>query len=49
MFSLDNRTGNVVTTVALFLIGAAVLYLARRSRFTVSEPVKIGPPAMCLT
>src|SRR6516165_9261529 len=31
MFSLDNRTGNVVTTVALFLIGAAVLYLARRT------------------
>lgn len=29
MFSIDDRTGNIVTTVALFLIGAAVLYLAR--------------------
>src|SRR5215469_8637330 len=31
MFSLDDRTGNVVSTIALFLIGAAVLYLARRA------------------
>jgi len=31
MFSIDDRTGNIVTTVALFLIGAAVLYLARRA------------------
>ncbi len=29
MFSLDDRTGNVVTTVALFLLAAAVLYIAR--------------------
>jgi len=29
MFSLDNRTGNVVTTVALFAIAAAILYIAR--------------------
>jgi predicted PurR-regulated permease PerM len=29
MFSLDDRTGNVVTTVALFMVAAAVLYLAR--------------------
>ena len=29
MFSVDDRTGNVLTTVALFLIAAAVLYLAR--------------------
>ena len=29
MFSIDDRTGNVITTVALFLITAAVLYLAR--------------------
>jgi len=28
MFSIDDRTGNVVTTVALFLIAAAILYLA---------------------
>ena len=29
MFSLDNRAGNVVTTVAVFVIGATILYLAR--------------------
>ena len=29
MFSLDDRAGNVVTTVALFVIGATILYLAR--------------------
>ena len=29
MFSLDDRTGNVLTTVALFVVGAAILYLAR--------------------
>ena len=29
MFSLDNRAGNVVTTVALFVIAATILYLAR--------------------
>jgi len=29
MFSLDNRAGNVVTTVAVFAIGATILYLAR--------------------
>ncbi len=29
MFSIDDRTGNVVTTVVLFLIAAAILYLAR--------------------
>jgi len=29
MFSVDDRTGNVVTTVILFLIAAAILYLAR--------------------
>jgi predicted PurR-regulated permease PerM len=29
MFTIDDRAGNVVTTVALFLIAAAVLYLAR--------------------
>ena len=31
MFSVDDRTGNVVTTVALFLIAAAILYLARNA------------------
>src|SRR5215469_12030910 len=31
MFSIDDRTGNILTTVALFLLGAAVLYLARRA------------------
>ena len=29
MFSIDDRAGNVVTTVILFLIAAAILYLAR--------------------
>jgi predicted PurR-regulated permease PerM len=29
VFSLDDRAGNVVTTVALFLLAAAVLYFAR--------------------
>ena len=29
MFSLDDRAGNVVTTIALFLAAAAVVYLAR--------------------
>src|SRR5208337_5569501 len=29
MFSLDDRTGNVVTTVALFMVAATILYLAR--------------------
>jgi predicted PurR-regulated permease PerM len=29
MFSLDDRAGNVVTTVALFMIAATILYLAR--------------------
>jgi predicted PurR-regulated permease PerM len=29
MFSIDDRAGNVVTTVTLFLIAAAILYLAR--------------------
>jgi predicted PurR-regulated permease PerM len=29
MFSLDNRAGNVITTVALFVIAATILYLAR--------------------
>ncbi len=30
MFSLDNRAGNVMTTVAIFVIAAAILYIARR-------------------
>ncbi len=29
MFSLDDRTGNVVTTVALFMAAATILYMAR--------------------
>jgi predicted PurR-regulated permease PerM len=33
MFSLDNRAGNVVTTVAVFVIGATILYLARGAFF----------------
>ena len=30
MFSLRDRAGNVVTTVALFMAAAAIIYLARR-------------------
>jgi predicted PurR-regulated permease PerM len=33
MFSLDDRAGNVVTTVALFMVAAAILYLARGAFF----------------
>jgi predicted PurR-regulated permease PerM len=33
MFAIDDRTGNVVTTVALFLIATVVLYLARGAFF----------------
>ena len=29
MFSLDDRAGNVVTTVALFILAATILYMAR--------------------
>jgi len=29
MFSLDDRAGNVVTTVALFMVAATILYVAR--------------------
>jgi predicted PurR-regulated permease PerM len=33
MFSIDDRAGNVVTTVALFMVAAAILYLARGAFF----------------
>jgi predicted PurR-regulated permease PerM len=33
MFAIDDRTGNVVTTVALFLMAAVILYLARGAFF----------------
>jgi predicted PurR-regulated permease PerM len=36
MFSIDDRAGNVVTTVALFLSAAAILYLARDAFFILS-------------
>ncbi len=29
MFSLDDRVGNAITTVALFMVAATILYLAR--------------------
>jgi predicted PurR-regulated permease PerM len=29
MFRIDDRAGNVITTVALFLIAATILYIAR--------------------
>jgi predicted PurR-regulated permease PerM len=35
MFSLDDRTGDVVTTVALYLLVAAVVYRARGALFIV--------------
>jgi predicted PurR-regulated permease PerM len=35
MLSIDDRAGNVVTTVALFLISAAVLYMARSAFFVL--------------
>ena len=33
MFSIDDRTGNVVTTVALFLVAGTILYVGRGSFF----------------
>jgi len=33
MFSIDDRAGNVMTTVALFAIVAAILYLGRGALF----------------
>jgi len=33
MFSIDDRAGNVVTTVALFMVAAAILYIARSAFF----------------
>jgi predicted PurR-regulated permease PerM len=33
MLSIDDRTGNVVTTIALFMLATAVLYLARSAFF----------------
>jgi predicted PurR-regulated permease PerM len=35
MFAIDDHTGNVVTTVALFVIVASVLYLARGAFFVL--------------
>ena len=35
MFSLDDRTGNVLTTVALFIAAAAIVYLARGAFFVL--------------
>jgi predicted PurR-regulated permease PerM len=35
MFSLDDRTGNIVTTVALFLIAAVIVYVARGAFFVL--------------
>jgi predicted PurR-regulated permease PerM len=33
MFAIDDRAGNVMTTVALFAIAAAILYLGRSAFF----------------
>jgi cytochrome c-type biogenesis protein CcmH/NrfG len=35
MFSVDDRAANVVTTVALFLIVAVIIYLARGTLFVL--------------
>jgi len=35
MFSLDDRAGNVITTVALFAVAATILYFARGAFFIV--------------
>src|SRR5262250_1081960 len=35
MFSFDDRTGNVVTTVALFVVAATILYVARGAFFVL--------------
>ena len=35
MFSIDDRAGNVLTTVALFLAAAGIFYVARRSFFVL--------------
>ena len=35
MFSLDDRAGNVITTVALFLVAATILYVARGAFFVL--------------
>ena len=35
MFSLDDRAGNVITTVALFVVAATILYAARGAFFVV--------------
>ena len=35
MFSLDDRAGNVITTVALFAVAATILYVARGAFFIV--------------
>jgi predicted PurR-regulated permease PerM len=35
MLSIDDRAGNIVTTVALFLIAAVILYLARSAFFVL--------------
>ena len=35
VFSLDDRTGNVLTTAALFMASAAIVYLARGAFFVL--------------
>ena len=42
MFEIDDRTGNAVTTVALFLIAASVLYLARGAFFVLVLSLLFG-------
>jgi len=42
MLSIDDRTGNIVTTVTLFLLAAAVLYLARSAFFILLLSLLFG-------
>ena len=35
MFSLDNRAGNIITTVALFVVAGTILYVARGAFFVL--------------
>jgi hypothetical protein len=41
MFSLDDRSGNVLTTVALFVVAAAIVYVARGAFFISKQRRKI--------
>jgi hypothetical protein len=46
MLSLDDRAGNVMTTVTVFVIAAVILYLARGAFFILLLSVLFAP--ICL-